>query len=81
MGVDCRRVIEADITVEYIQPPGAQVKSWCLKRWDQIVDCEPQLDPVLAMARAMASERHCAAWLLVAGSRILVSPFGDPPLA
>jgi len=65
---------ENDLIVEYVQLPDAITKSWCIRRWHQIICCEPRLDPVLAIARKMCGDLQCAAWLLVAGTQIPIPP-------
>jgi hypothetical protein len=63
-------VAQGDLTVEYMSPPNAETKHWCVLRGQEILSSDVALDVARRTAQLMAHDENCTAWLVLAGLEI-----------
>jgi hypothetical protein len=76
------QIAATDLAVEHRPPAGAQANLWCVLKGERVLFVNDQLDPALLVARAIATDDHCTAWLVVAGCnpiRIAIKGKPIPP--
>ena len=61
-----------DLIVEYRALANAPTKVWCVVQGEEILSSNAALDVAREVARQIALDEQCAAWLVAAGTRIAI---------